>query len=201
MGQELACRLHYQRQTLSGRAYLETDFVLFRGPQRLRIPFREITAVEAAGGILRLEFSGAQAALDLGAAAEKWAAKILHPPARLDKLGVKAGSKVALAGEFEADFLDELRARNAELVGPRVPAELLFLALESAAGLARLERQMARLAPRGALWVVYPKGGGAIRQIEVIQAGRAAGLKDTKVAAFSAARTALRFSRVKKLSA
>ena len=42
--------------------------------------------------------------------------------------------------------------------------------------------------------MVYPKGVTAIREVEVIQAGRHAGLKDTKVAAFSADRTALRFS-------
>jgi hypothetical protein len=41
---------------------------------------------------------------------------------------------------------------------------------------------------------VYPKGVPAIREIEVLQAGRAAGLKDTKVASFSSTLTALRFA-------
>jgi hypothetical protein len=46
-----------------------------------------------------------------------------------------------------------------------------------------------------ALWVVYPKGVEAIREIEVIEAGRSAGLKHTKVARCSDTHTALRFSR------
>ena len=49
------------------------------------------------------------------------------------------------------------------------------------------------LKPAGALWVVYPKGVQTIREIEVIAAGREAGLKDVKVASFSATHTALKF--------
>jgi hypothetical protein len=194
MGQELACRLRYREKTLSGKADLETDFVLFRGEERLKIPFKDMTAVEAADGILRFQFRGSEAAFELGAAAARWAAKILHPPSRLDKLGVKPGSAVALVGEFDADFLEELRARKAEVLDGRAPADLLFLAASGARDLARIPKLIARLAPRSALWVVYPKGVSAIREVEVIQAGRAAGLRDTKVAAFSAERTALRFS-------
>jgi hypothetical protein len=51
-----------------------------------------------------------------------------------------------------------------------------------------------RLKPGGALWIVYPKGVSAIREAEVITAGRGAGLKDTKVARFSDTHAALRFS-------
>jgi hypothetical protein len=194
MGQELACRLRYREKTLSGKAYLETDFVLFRGEERIRIPLKDLTSVEAADGILRLQFADSEAAFELGTAAAKWAAKILHPPSRLDKLGVKPGAVVALFGEFDADFLEELRARKAEVLNGRAPADLLFLAAGSPRDLARIPKLIARLAPRGALWVVYPKGVTAIREVEVIQAGRDAGLKDTKVAAFSPERTALRFS-------
>ncbi|MGO9256797.1 MAG: DUF3052 domain-containing protein [Bryobacteraceae bacterium] len=194
MGQELACRLRYREKTLSGKAHLETDFVLFRGEERLKIPFKDLTAVEAADGILRLEFAGSEAAFELGTAAAKWAGKILHPPLRLDKLGVKPGSAVALIGEFDADFLEELRARKAEVRDGRARADLVFLAASGARDLARIPKLIARLAPRGAMWVVYPKGVSTIREVEVIQAGRAAGLKDTKVAAFSPERTALRFS-------
>jgi hypothetical protein len=41
--------------------------------------------------------------------------------------------------------------------------------------------------------VIYPKGVTAIREIQVIEAGRAAGLKDVKVAGFSASHTGLKF--------
>src|SRR5580704_15049756 len=108
MGQELECRLRYQRRTLTGKAYLETDYVLFRGEERLKILLKDLTVVKASGGVLTLEFAGGEAELELGKAAEKWREKILHPPSRMEKLGVKPGLSVRLAGEFEAGFLDEL---------------------------------------------------------------------------------------------
>ena len=190
MGQELECRLQYQKRTLSGKAYLETDYLLFRGDERLKIALKDLTAAQAEGGLLRLEFPGGPAALELGKAAEKWARKILHPPTRADKLGLKPGLAVRLDGEFEPGFLDELRGSAVEGKGK---ADLVFFAAATACDLARVVKLKSWLKPAGALWVVYPKGVPAIREIQVLEAGRAAGLKDTKVASFSTTHTALRF--------
>ena len=141
---------------------------------------------------MRLTWRGGQAELELGAAAEKWALKILHPPARLDKLGVKPGLKVHIQGKFDAGFVDELKAAGAVLAGKI--ADLIFLAASTPSDLTHLSGLIRRLQPAGGLWVVYPKGIAAIREIEVIQAGRAAGLKDTKVVSYSSTHTALRFT-------
>jgi hypothetical protein len=190
VGQELDCTLRYRRRTLTGKAYLETAYILFRGEERLKIPFEQLTGVHAAGGVLRLEFAEGPALFELGAAAGKWARKILHPPTRLEKLGVKPGLAIVVEGEWEAEFLREIGAA----AGTKAKADLLFLAVQKTADLARIAKLKSRLNPRGALWVIYPKGVAAIREIEVIEAGRAAGLKDNKVASFSSTHTALRFA-------
>jgi hypothetical protein len=190
MGQELDCRLQYQKRTLAGKAYLETDYLLFRGEERLKIALKDLTSVQAAAGLLKLEFPGGPAVLELGNAAEKWAQKILYPPSRADKLGLKPGLAVRLAGEFEPAFLEELRGCAIQAKGN---ADLVFFAAPTARHLAQVTKLKSWLKPAGALWVVYPKGVAAIREIEVLRAGRAAGLKDTKVASFSATHTALRF--------
>jgi hypothetical protein len=190
MGQELDCTLRYRQRILAGKAYLETAYILFRGEERLKIPFEHLTGVHAAGGILKLEFAEGPALFELGAAAEKWARKILHPPTRLEKLGVKPGLAIVVEGELDAGFLREI----GELAGAKAKADLLFFAAQKTADLARIAKLKTRLKPRGGLWVVYPKGVTAIREIEVIEAGRAAGLKDIKVASFSATHTALRFA-------
>jgi hypothetical protein len=194
MGQELECTLQYRHRTLTGKAYLETGYLLFRGEERIKVPLKDLTAVRAAGGLLKLEFPGGPATLELGNAAEKWADKILHPPSRAGKLGLKAGVEVRLAGEFERDFLEELRGCAVQLKGGKAKADLVFFAAAATRGLARVAKLKAWLKPAGALWVVYPKGVPAIREIEVLEAGRAAGLKDTKVASFSSTHTALRFA-------
>jgi hypothetical protein len=190
MGQELQCRLQYQKRTLEGRAYLETDYLLFRGEERLKIALKDLTAVQADGGLLKIEFPGGPATLELGTAAEKWAQKILHPPSRAGKLGLKPGLAVRLEGEFDPGFLEELRG---SAVDGEAQADLVFLAAAAKRDLARVVKLKGWLKPAGALWVVYPKGVPAIRETEVLQAGRAAGLKDTKVVSFSATQTALRF--------
>ncbi len=107
------------------------------------------------------------------------------------KLGIKAGLTVRLAGEFEPEFLDELRELSR--VSGRVKADLIFLAAPDRGALAQIPKLAATLQPAGALWVIYPKGVKVIREIEVLDAGRAAGMKDTKVASFSPTHTALRF--------
>jgi len=190
MGQELDCRLHYQNRTLGGKAYLETDHLLFRGEDRLKVALGDLTAVRAVDGLLQLEFPGGPAALELGPAAEKWARKILQPPTRAGKLGIKPGMSVRLAGQFDADFLEELEDCTIVTKGE---ADLVFYAASSNRDLARFEKLTKWLKSSGALWVVYPKGAAAIREIEVLAGGRAAGLKDVKVASFSPTHSALKF--------
>lgn len=193
MGQELACNMRYRRRSLTGKALLETDYLLFRGEERLKLAFKDLTAVNADNGVLKLDFEGGPAEFELGRAAEKWADKILHPPSRLDKLGVKTGLRIRLAGEFDDLFLQELNGRQAELLDGRARADLVFFAAFTAGDLKRIAALAGGMASDGALWVVYPKGITAIREIEVLHAGREAGLKDIKVASFSATHTALKF--------
>src|SRR5581483_541635 len=119
MGQEMECTLRLGNRALSGRAYLESDHVLFRGPERLKVLFKDLQNIHAESGVLRLEFAGGPAEFDLGAAAEKWAHKILNPPSRLHKLGVKNGMSVRMIGTFDPDFLEELKpCRLQETKGP-----------------------------------------------------------------------------------
>jgi hypothetical protein len=108
---------------------------------------------------------------------------------RLDKLGVKPGMRVQVVGVEE--LLPELAEREVRHVGDE--AEILFLGVEAHADLERLPDAWSRVAGRGALWVVYPRGVRAVTEGEVLAAGRAAGLLDVKVARFSETHTALRF--------
>lgn len=194
MGQERECELRYVGKTDAGKAYLETDYVLFRGTERLKIAFKDITSVRARGGALHLDFPGGPAVLDLGEYdAAKWAQKIEFPPSRLDKLGVKRGTKIQAVSGIDPDFLLEAQAAGAVL--NNVPPDLVFFAADKSADLQEIPKLFAALPAGAALWVVYPKGVKTIRETEVIEAGRAAGLKDTKVARFSDTHTALRFNK------
>jgi len=191
MGQEIECRVRYRDRSLAGKAYLETDHLLFRGEERFKVLFKDMKKVEAAGGILKIEFAEGPAELELGAPADKWAQKILHPPSRTYKLGVKPGLTVKVVGDFEPDFLDDLAKSHVEPAGEH--ADLIFLSANAKSKLAQVRKLAAMLNRDGALWIVYPRGVENIREIDVIKAGRDNDLKDVKVVSFSLTHTALKF--------
>ena len=112
--------------------------------------------------------------------------QIRNPPSRLDKLGVKPGTKVHLINKHDDDFRRELNERGAVL--SKAKPDLVFLAVKN-------KDQLVELAylTDGPVWVIYPKGIQTVTENDVIAAGRSVGFADIKVASFSATHTALKF--------
>jgi hypothetical protein len=113
----------------------------------------------------------------------------------LDKLGVKPGSKICVVDLDDAGFMSLLRERTSDIVlrKPRAPCDLVFLGATELADLKRLNVVKTWIEPNGAIWVVRPKGGRSpIRDVDVIEAGLAAGLVDNKIASFSDTQGAMR---------
>jgi hypothetical protein len=195
VGNELSCSVHFGKQESDGRALLETSEILFRGDFRLKIPFSTIKSVKAVNGELRLQTADGLAIFRLGAAAEKWCDKILHPKSRIEKLGVKPAAKVSLLGEFEAEFLREIGSLTKSVTKGKASSdsEAIFFAVDSKDGLANLSKLSKSLHGAAALWIVYPKGQKQITENDVLASGRKSGLKDVKVVGFSPTHTALKF--------
>lgn len=197
MGYDAACTLRYRGATIRGTARLEHKDLLFRGPARLTIPLSSIIDASVSDGVLRVRFGGESAEFLIGAPAEKWADRIMHPPSRLDKLGVKAGMRVAFSGMRDGELANEVRARGAQVVPiPRTTGagiDVLFLGAPDRRALEQLPALKTRLQPAGALWVVRPKGSPLITESETMAAGKKAGLVDVKVVSFSDTHTAEKF--------
>lgn len=198
MGQEKTCELRSGKQRSEGKALLETSEVIFRpadGGTRVKIPFSAIKSAKAVDGELRLQTADGLVIFELGAAAEKWCEKILHPKTRAEKLGVKAEMKVSLLGTFAPDFLKELRRSTKNIFEGRIEAnsELIFLGVDSDNELRGVGKVAKAIKGATGLWIVYPKGKKEIAENEVIGTGRKAGLKDVKVVGFSGTHTALKF--------
>jgi hypothetical protein len=195
MGNEATCRVRWGKQQSEGKALLETSEILFRGDFRLKIPFSTIKSAEAVDGELRLLTPEGLAVFHLGATAEKWREKILHPKSRIEKLGVKPGAKVSLLGDFDAEFLREIGGLAGSLGKGKVTpdAEYIFLDAGSKEELAAVSKLARAIKGAAALWIVYPKGHKDITENDVLAAGRKAGLKDVKVVGFSLTHTALKF--------
>jgi hypothetical protein len=198
MGNEANCTVKFGKQKARGKALLETSELIFRSEDaalRLKILFSTIKSAKAVDGELHLETLEGVAVFGLGANAEKWREKILHPKSRMEKLGVKTDASAWLIGDFDGDFVTELRALTKNVNNDKAAedSQWIFLSAPSAKALSQVSKLSKKMKGSTALWVVYPKGQKEITENDVLAAGRKAGLKDIKVVGFSATHTALKF--------
>lgn len=190
MGLESRCEVRWQGNTWQAAVHLDSIALEVRGRPRFVLPLKQIRGVHAVAGELQLDTDDGRLTLLLGADAATWARKIQAPPSRLAKLGVSAELRVGLVGLGDAEFRAELDAVGAKQVA-RGKADAIFFGVEVASELAQLVDLRERIAPDGAVWVLRAKGKGAtVKESEVREAARAAGLVDVKVAAFSETHTA-----------
>jgi hypothetical protein len=113
----------------------------------------------------------------------------------LDKLGLRPGMRVALIDIDDADIRPLIADRTTDLTEgwPEPATDIVLLGADSLAALEPIAALATRIRPNGAIWVVSRKGKTAtIRDTDVIDAARDAGLVDNKVASFSPTHTALR---------
>lgn len=113
----------------------------------------------------------------------------------LDKLGIRPGMRVALIDIDDPDIPTLVRDRTSDITEgwPEPETDIVLLGAESTEVLEPLRALAARIRPNGAIWVVSRKGKAAtLRDVDVIEAAKAAGLVDNKVASFSSTHTSLR---------
>jgi hypothetical protein len=196
MGLEAKCKVVFRDQTVTARAHLDSNKLDVYLKPALHVPFAQMRNVDARDGELRITFERQSLVLQLGAAAERWALKIKQPKGRLEKLGIKTGElRVALIGVDDPEFEAELSTRvDKWYKKPVADADVVFLRARSAKDLAKLPGLRAKLAAAGALWILREKGKAApLREAQVRDAAKAAGLVDVKVVAFSDTLTADKF--------
>src|SRR6266852_2906404 len=195
MGQEVVCTARWGGKSVRGKALLETAEIIFRGEPRLKIPFSAISGMEAKDGELRLKTDDGLVVFELGVRAEKWREKIANPKSVLEKLGVKPGDPVAVFGKLDGEFLKKLKEQKSGVAPEKIVDGMgwIFFGAETREGLGEVKKIASKRKGSASLWVVYPKGQKHITEVDVIGAGRKAGLKDVKVVGFSATHTALKF--------
>jgi hypothetical protein len=113
----------------------------------------------------------------------------------LDKLGIRPGMRVALIDIDDPEIRRLIADRTTDLTEgtPEPETDVVLLGAEEPAALASLETLATRIRPNGAIWVVSRKGKTAtLRYADLLDAAKAAGLVDNKVASFSSKHTALR---------
>jgi hypothetical protein len=195
MGAEAICSVTFGRRRVAGKALLETSELIFRSPElRLKIPFSDIKKLTVNRGKLIVSYDKGTASFHLGLRAPTWADKIRKPKSLLDKLGVKPEHRVCTIKVKDAGFMVDLKLRVPGVAVRLVrDADVIIFGAETQADLSRLRDLRYAIKPDGMIWTVTPKGKGGVREAHVMAAGKAAGLVDVKVAAFSPTHTASKF--------
>lgn len=195
MGAEAICTATFGRRRAEGKALLETSELIFRSPElRLKIPFSEIKKLDVNGGKLIVSYDKGTASFDLGPRAPRWAEKIRKPKSLLDKLGVKPDHRVCILKVNDADFVADLKLRVPGVTVRLIrDADVIIYGAEATTALSKLLSLRYAIKPDGMIWIVTPKGKGGVPEADVMAAGKAVGLVDVKVAAFSPTHTATKF--------
>jgi len=196
MGAETTCAVTFNGKAATAKVRLETAVLQIRGSDlRLDVPFTAMTNVSANGGVLTIVHDGNTLRVALGTSADKWADKILHPPSRLEKIGVRPAWRTVVVGDVDQEFIEELRAAvDTVSVGRMLKAiDAVFVGVSRPSDFKRLAAVKTSIKPDGALWLIRPKGSAQVTEGAVMAAGKAAGFVDVKVVAFSPTHSALKF--------
>ena len=122
--------------------------------------------------------------------------QIGSPKSRVEKLGVKPGTRVSLVGVDDATFLDELKGRRRRRLDARPAGKRSDLRRDRVReGSSSFKALLPLLAMDGAIWAIRRKGLADASEAATMAAGKAAGLVDVKVARFSETHTAEKFVR------
>jgi hypothetical protein len=112
----------------------------------------------------------------------------------LQKLGVKAGARVSLVAFEDPWFRNLLREVTDDVSTELRPdSDLVFHLVRHVADLFDLPDLRDALRDEGAIWVLREKGPSrVVLETDVIDAGKASGLVDNKIASFSDTLAAMR---------
>ncbi len=186
MGTEAICTVIHQGRSSVGRVQLESDEIRVRGDVQLRIPLSEVQSAEAMGGAVYVLWNGDRVEFQLGSQSGRWARRIAYPPSRLEKLGVRPGHRIAIIGQHDSDFMEELADRvgeAGEIGPPTAAADIMFIRVDQVADLEALSSASAQIKQTGAVWLIRRRA--TVPETIARQAGLTAGLVDVKVARFS----------------
>ncbi len=194
MGYELNCPIDWHEERYTAKVLLETTEIICRGELKLKIKFEDIVSLSASQGQLTVQTANDVLVIHNGTHAEKWVNRIQNPKSTIEKLGIVSGMSVTILGEAPASFMADI----ARLDIPLIPfsefhSDITFLFVDAIGDLVTLSDIATSMKSSRPLWIVYPKGVLRIREVDVISAGRNAGLTDIKVVGFSESLTALKF--------
>ncbi|MEL6108983.1 MAG: hypothetical protein AAFU85_23490 [Planctomycetota bacterium] len=197
MGLELKnCSAVIKNAEHEGHLHVDSKELLFRSPDlKWSVKVGQGTQAKSIGGDLVVRRGSKSATFRVGANADKWIDKILHPPSRGKKLGLKAGTRYWISGDFESTFSEELSGHGLEKARSAKSCDIAFVLMHLQAELKAFDKIVKAAESGTHLWAVYPKGKDGVGQSEVIARAREHGMGPGKGIAFDETYSAMRFTK------
>jgi hypothetical protein len=181
---------------MQGKLHLDSKQLAFSANgTKWAIDLGEDLNTKVDGNWLTVSRGREKGSFEIGTATKKWVKKILSPPARLAKLGVKPAMRVWMKGKFPADFEKELESAGVEKVRNIEKAELVLLLLEAKADLPKVAEVSRKLVGKTPLWLVWAKGQPALREADVMGFAAECGIGPSKNCAFDERLTGMKYYR------
>jgi len=188
MGLETKCNAILANKAATGKLHVDSKELSFQAKDlKWALPLKPSPKATAKDGWLQVP--GAK--FELGPDAAKWLDKILNPPSRLTKLGLKPDTTIWIGGDAPRDFVYECESNQVTFTPKLQLASVAIYFCRSAADLANAPD------PNLPLWIIYPKGGKSIQESEVMAWAKQFNAGASKTLSFDEALTGLRFGKKK----
>lgn len=197
MGREITTTVTVEGQEAQCRVLLECSEIILRGAIKRKFPREGIKNAKIREGWLKFECNNEIIAIQIGNGASAWLDAIKNPRTRIQKLGISSGMKISVLGKADKNAIAEITSEVGKVPSRRIAngADIVLYFTEELTELSRLREIGPKLADRGAVWLLWPKGRKDYRHEDVMTVARSAGLTQTKSMSFSETLTGLRLVR------
>lgn len=199
MGKECKTNAVIDGKAATCTVLLEGTDIIVRGGHRGKWNVKDMKQLAAMGGKLAFVSEDGKVSIELGEQADKWFDALKNPRSRAQKLGVQAGSRVCVLGDADGEDLSDIEQASGEAISKRMSksADVVLLFTKNAAGLERIAAISGSMHEACSVWVMWPKGLKGYGHEHAADAGKAAGLSQTRSVGFSEVYSGLRFVRSK----
>ena len=197
MGLELKnCRATIKSVTATGALHVDSNELKFCSKDMVwSVRVGKGTKAKVSDGNLNVARGAKSASFAIGAKADQWAEKVLNPPTRATKLGLKSEYACFVKGDFDSAFESEIAANGLKLVRSAKSCDIAFVLLTTKPDLKVFDKFIASTSVGTHVWAVWPKGVEAIRQGDIIAIARKNGIGPGKGISFDETHSAMRFTK------
>lgn len=196
MGLEAIVVGRHNKRSYEGKLYLDSKSLTFRCKDlKWSVDLGPGVSVKVDDGDLLVRNGRDRMIFEIGTKVERWADKILNPPNRMKKLGIKPDQKCWLSRGFARSFRDELKNHGGKVTRQLATCDLAIWRVGDRDALEELNGIVEGMAVGINIWIVWPRGSQEIGQNDVMRKARSLGMGPSKTAAFDEGHSSMRFAK------